>query len=99
MSRLALELAHLIVRDVFMVKVKAVEFPLIEYLFVFYVIDYFIFQHFLADFACYLVVVFGLLEDPVQNLLSHYASLVHGEPAAFEVLHLNLVLHYVCPVF
>ena len=99
MAGLSFPFAHLIICNVISIKVEAIKLVFIENLIGVDVLNNFHFKHLLTYLRRFVVIIFSLLLDPLQNFSAHGASLVHSEPARLVVLHVDFAAHNVCPVF
>ena len=55
-------------------------------------------RHLLTDIARLHIVIFSFIYNPLQDFFAGDAAFVDCEPASFEVLHLQLTPHYLCPI-
>ena len=55
-------------------------------------------HHLLTDIPSLAIVVFRLIDDPVEDLFTAQAPFMHCEPPCFEVLDFQLTPHYLSPI-
>ena len=66
---------------------------------VLHILDYVLLEHFLADHQNFLLVWRYSLSEPVENFFTAAALRMLAEPTVLVVEHLNVLVHYVRPLF
>ena len=66
---------------------------------VLHILDYVLLEHLLADHQNFLLVWRYSLSEPVENFFTAAALRMLAEPTVLVVEHLNVLVHYVRPLF